>query len=218
MTLIRNEEYWGQKAYLETVILRVIPDNSARYLALKSGEIHGMEGATAEDAAAAKTDPALQVLLRPAMNVGTILFNNTNTPTNPFANVNVRKALAMSIDKEAIVKAFYGATGLVANQFLPPSLWGYNKDLTDYPFDVEAAKTMLTEAGYSESNKLTFDFWYMINPRPYFPDPKGIAEAIAADWSKTGLVNVTLKTEDWSTYLADRVDRKVQLLDAGLDR
>jgi len=208
MTLIRNEEYWGQKAYLETVIFRVIPDNSARYLALKSGEIHGMEGATAEDAAAAKNETALQVLLRPAMNVGTILFDNTNTPTNPFANVNVRKALAMSIDKEAIVKAFYGATGLVANQFLPPSLWGYNKDLTDYPFDVEGAKTMLTEAGYSESNKLTFDFWYMINPRPYFPDPKGIAEAIAADWSKTGLVNVTLKTEDWSTYLSDRRDGK----------
>ncbi|MGB9553319.1 MAG: ABC transporter substrate-binding protein, partial [bacterium] len=47
------------------------------------------------------------------------------------------------------------------------------------------------------------DFWYMPNPRGYFPDPKGIAEAIAADLAKIG-VRCNLKTEDWSTYLADR--------------
>jgi len=50
----------------------------------------------------------------------------------------------------------------------------------------------------------------MPNPRPYFPDPKGIAEAIAADLAKIG-VRVNLKTEDWTTYLADRGDGKFNL-------
>ncbi|MCX5976332.1 MAG: ABC transporter substrate-binding protein [Coprothermobacterota bacterium] len=207
LVLDRNPDYWGYKANVDQVILRVIPDNAARYLALKAGEIQGMEGANPEDAKAAAADPTLQVLLRPPMNVGTVLFK-VDAP--PFDNVNVRKALAMAINKQPIVDAFYGATGLVANQFLPPSLWGYNKELKDYAYDPVAAKQMLADAGYTDANPLTIDFWYMPNPRPYFPDPKAIAEAIAADLSKIGVV-VNLKTEDWSTYLDDRKNGKFGL-------
>lgn len=205
IVLERNPDYWGETAKLEKVILKTVPDNSARYLALKSGEIHGMEGANPDDVTAAKNDPNLQVLLRPAMNVGTVIFNVT---AEPFNNVNVRKAIAMAIDKKAVVAAFYGETGLVANQFLPPSMWGYNDKLEDYPYDPEGAKALLAKAGFPDGFET--DFWYMPNPRPYYPDPKGIAEAIAADLAKVG-VRCNLKTEDWTTYLADRRDGKFNL-------
>ncbi len=205
ISLEKNPDYWGEPARLDKVLLRVIPDNSARYLALKSGEIHGMEGANPEDAKAAMSDPDLQVLLRPAMNVGTVIFN---VETAPFDKLEVRQAIAMAIDKQAIVQAFYGDTGLVANQFLPPSLWGFNKDLEDYNYDPVAAKNLLTAAGYPEGFET--DFWYMPNPRPYFPDPKGIGEAIAADLEKIG-IKVNLKTEDWSTYLDDRRSGKFNM-------
>jgi len=205
IVLERNPEYWGEKAKIEKVILKVIPDNSARYLALKSGEIMGMEGANPDDVKAAKNDTNLQVILRPAMNVGTVIFNVT---AKPFDDVRVRKAIAMAINKKAIVEAFYGETGLVANQFLPPSMWGYNDSLEDYPYDPEGAKALLAEAGYPDGFET--DFWYMPNPRPYFPDPKGIAEAIAADLGKIG-VRCNLKTEDWTTYLSDRREGKFNL-------
>jgi peptide/nickel transport system substrate-binding protein len=207
MMFEKNADYWGPKALVDKVILRVIPDNAARYLALKAGEIQGMEGANPDDAKVAANEPALQVLLRPPMNVGTVVFI-VDKP--PFDNNNVRKALAMAIDKKPIVEAFYGVTGLVANQFLPPSLWGHNKDLQDYPFDAAAAKQMLADAGYTDASPLTIDFWYMPNPRPYFPDPKAIGEAIAADLSKIGVI-VNLKTEDWSTYLDDRKNGKFSM-------
>lgn len=205
IVLERNPDYWGEKAKIEKVILKVIPDNSARYLALKSGEIMGMEGANPDDVKAAKSEPGIQVLLRPAMNVGTVIFNVT---APPFDKVEVRKAIAMAINKPEIVEAFYGETGLVANQFLPPSLWGYNEELEDYPYDPEGAKALLASAGYPDGFET--DFWYMPNPRPYFPDPKGIAEAIAADLAKIG-VRCNLKTEDWTTYLADRREGKFNL-------
>jgi peptide/nickel transport system substrate-binding protein len=120
--------------------------------------------------------------------------------TAPFNDLRIRKAMAMAVNKEAIVKAFLGDFGLVANQMLPPSLMGYNKDLKDYPYDPEAAKTLLAEA--APDGLPAIDFWYMSNPRGYFPDPKAIAESIAADLNKAGF-NINLKTEDWATYMAD---------------
>jgi peptide/nickel transport system substrate-binding protein len=204
ITLVRNDSFWGTIASVDQVIIRTIPDNSARYLALKTGEIQGMEGANPEDAKAAQNDPNLQVLLRPALNTGMVVFK-VDAP--PFNDLNVRKAFAMAIDKKAIVDSFYGSTGLVANQFLPPTSWGYNKDLKDDPYDPTAAKALLAEAGYTDAKPLTIDFWYMPNARPYFPDPKGIAEAMAADLSKIGIV-VNLKTEDWSAYMADHEKAK----------
>lgn len=197
ITLVRNEDYWGEKTKVEKLVFRVIPNDSARYLALKMGEIQGMEGATMEDASAAQKDPTMQVLIRPTLNIGTVMFK---LDTAPFNDLRIRKAMAMAVNKEAIVKAFLGDFGLVANQMLPPSLMGYNKDLKDYPYDPEAAKALLAEA--APDGLAAIDFWYMSNPRGYFPDPKAIAESIAADLNKAGF-NVNLKTEDWATYMAD---------------
>jgi peptide/nickel transport system substrate-binding protein len=209
ITLVRNENYWGEKAKIDTLIFRVIPDNSARYLALKVGEVQGMEGANVEDAIAAKSESTLKVLLRPPLNVGTVMFN---IEVPPFNDVRVRKAIAMAINKEAIVKAFLGEFGMVANQMLPPSIWGYNEKIQDYPYDPEAAMALLAEA--APEGLPAIDFWYMPNPRGYFPDPKGMAEAIAADLGKIGL-KVNLKTEDWTTYLADWRSGKLSMWMAG---
>ncbi len=209
MTLLRNSEYWGEKAKVDQLVFRVIPDNSARCLALKVGEIQGMEGVNVEDAIAAKNESSLQVLLRPSLNIGTIMFR-VNSP--PFDDVRVRKAITMAINKSAIVSAFLGEFGIVANQFLPPSLWGYNKELQDYPYDPEAAAALLAEA--APEGLPAIDFWYMSNPRGYFPDPKGMAEAIAAGLNKIGLT-VNLKTEDWSAYLSDWRSGKLSIWMAG---
>ena len=61
ITVEANEEYWGGRPSVDEIIWRVIPDDSARYLALKSGDIHGLEQATVEDSDAAECDPELQV-------------------------------------------------------------------------------------------------------------------------------------------------------------
>jgi len=205
IVLERNPDYWGEKAKVDKVIIKTIPDNSARFLALKTGEIMGMDGANPDDVIAAKNDPNIQILLRPALNVGWLNFNVT---VKPFDDVRVRKAIAMAIDKKTIVQTLFGETGIVADQIWPPFGWGHNNELQDYPYDPEGAKALLAEAGYPDGFET--DFWYMPNPRGYFPDPKGIAEAIAADLAKIG-VRCNLKTEDWSTYLADRREGKFNL-------
>ena len=128
-----------------------------------------------------------------------------NLRLKPFDDLKVRQALLYAIDRQAIVDALYGGTGEVASQFLPPSLWGHNPDLKPYPYDPNKAKQLLAEAGYP--NGFETDLWYMPVARPYYPAPQAIAEAFAADLAQVG-VRVTLKTEDWGAYLADRRDLK----------
>ena len=198
ITLERYDGYHGEVAKINRVIIRIIPDNAARYLALQAGDIHGMGFPNPDDVPNCESDENCQVLLRPP---NTTAWINIMTDRAPWDDPNVRKALSLAIDKQAIVDSLYGGLGIVATQYVPPSLWGNNPNIEDYGYDPEEARRLLDEAGVEEG--FTFDFWYMPNPRPYYPVPEDIAEAIATYWADVGL-NPQLKTEDWSTYLDDR--------------
>lgn len=210
-------DYWDKAnaPKMKKVIIRNIPNNSARLLALSAGEIHGMEGLEPRDVAAVKGNPKFKLILRPANTTGYVAFNYK---VKEFQDVKVRQAFAQAINKKAIVDSFYGGTGMVANQFQPPALWGYNKDLKDWTYDTAAAKKLLADAGFPNGiSKVTFDgkevpleFWYMPVSRPYYPNPKDIATAIAADWAKAG-INVSLQTVDWATYLDKRKNGQLPL-------
>jgi peptide/nickel transport system substrate-binding protein len=198
ITVDANKDYWGEKAKVDRVIWRVITDNTSRYLELKAGTIHAMEGANPDDVTASKSDPNLKMILRPSMNVSYIGYNFADPNLN---KKEVRLAIAYAVNRQAIVDALYAGIGTVASQFIPPSVWGNNPELKPYPYDPAKAKTLLQQAGVPDG--FSIDFWYMPVSRPYYPDPKAIAEAFAADLAKVG-IKANLKTEDWTQYLTDR--------------
>jgi peptide/nickel transport system substrate-binding protein len=210
-------EYWDKPnaAKMKKVIIRNIPNNSSRLLALSAGEIHGMEGLEPRDVAAVKGNPKFKLLLRPANTTGYVAFNYK---VKEFNDPKVRQAFAQATNKAPIVDKFYGGTGAVATQFQPPALWGYNKSIEDWKFDTAAAKKLLADAGYPNGiSEVTFDgkkvpleLWYMPVSRPYYPNPKDVATAIAADWAKAG-INVQLQTIDWATYLDKRKNGQLPL-------
>jgi len=204
IVLVKNPDYWEKGLpHLDKLVFRVIKDNSARYLAVKAGDCNGMgEGANPDDAKAAKADPNLQVIPRPPLNVGYVAFNQKVKPLN---DKNVRLAIAYAINKKAIVDALYAGQGILATQFLPPSMWGWNPDIKDVSGDPAKAKELLKAAGLEKG--FTIDLWYMPVSRPYFPTPKSIAEAIAADLAKVG-ITANLKTEDWGQYKVDAREGK----------
>jgi peptide/nickel transport system substrate-binding protein len=218
VVLEKFADYWdtANAAKVDQVIIRNIPNNSQRLLALSAGEIHGMEGLESDDVAALQANPDFQVLLRPTNTTGYVAFNYNYAE---FQDVRVRQAFAHAIDKKAIVDAFYEGTGLVAKEFQPPSLWGYNPDIEDYAFDTTKAKALLAEAGFpdglsevtaADGAKVALDFWYMPVSRPYYPNPKDIATAIAAQLAEAG-IKVNLQTVDWATYLARRSNGDLML-------
>jgi peptide/nickel transport system substrate-binding protein len=204
-----NPDYWGQKAKIKRLVIRNIKDNSARLAALKAGELHGLSGINADDIKAVRSDPNLYILARPANNTGYVAFNYH---VKEFTDRRVRQAMAHAINKKAFVDAFYGGLGLVATQFQPPALWGYNKDIKDYEYSTAKAQDLLKQAGFPNGlSEITWDdgkkeplvLWYMPRSRPYFPSPKEIAEAIGADLAKAGF-KAQIQTVEWANYLEKR--------------
>jgi peptide/nickel transport system substrate-binding protein len=213
-----NKDYWD-KAHMpkvQRVVVRNIKDNSQRLAALKAGEVHGFEGLNPDDVKVVRADPNLQIILRPTNTTGYVAFNYK---VKELRDGRVRQAIAHAINKKGIVDALYGGTGMVANQFQAPPLWGYNKELKDYEYNPERAKQLLKDAGFGQGLKeITWDdgkkeplqFWYMPVSRPYYPNPKEIAEAIAADLAKVG-ITVQLQTTDWAVYLDKRKNGQLPL-------
>lgn len=200
ITLEKNPDYWQEGLpKLNKVIVRSIPDNTARFNALQNGEIDIMEDLNADDLTVLESNANLQKIERPSFNVGYIGFN---TKKKPFDDKKVRQALNHAVNKQAIVDAFFGGSAQVAKNPLPPTLWGYNDEIQDYAYDPEKAKALLAEAGYPDGISEALTFYAMPVSRPYMPDGRKVAEAIQADLEKIG-VTVSIQSPEWATYLDD---------------
>jgi peptide/nickel transport system substrate-binding protein len=182
ITLSRYDEYWGEKAKLDTLIIRPIPDNAARLQALQTGEIQGYDLVEPQDIETIQGDENLQVLDRPAFNVAYVGFN---VSLKPMDNELVRQAVAHGLDRQAVVDNFYGGRAEVATQFMPPEVVGYADDVPTYDYDPARAKELLQEAGLTPPVEI--DFWYPTDvSRPYMPDPQRNFEAFAASLNESG--------------------------------
>lgn len=210
ITMDANPSYFRQGLpKIHRVVFRVIKDNAARFLALKAGEVQMMELPNPDDVKIAQSDPNFKVVLRPAFNTGWLRFN-MNLPL--FQDRRVREAVAVAINRQALVQGLYGGYGQVADQLLPPIMGGRSANVRGYPFDPQRARQLLTEAGHP--NGVSFDFWYMPISRTYFPNGKTIGTAIASDLAKVG-IQAHLMTEDWGTYLKDRATNRFQMFMIG---
>ena len=199
--LERNEEYWDGAPYLDSVIIRTIPDNSVRFLELKQGNIHMCEYPNPEDIELAEADPKLKVISAPGMNVGYVSFNHTKPL---WQDARIRRAIAHAINKKAIIDNIYYGKGLQAKNTIPPNLWSYNDDIVDWDYNPEKAKALLKEADFAGKLKAAgqdkITLWCMPVARPYNPSGMKVGEAIQADLKKVG-INIELVTMEWGTYL-----------------
>ena len=201
IVLKRYEDYWGEKAKIDELIIRPISDNAARLQALQTGEIQGYDLVEPQDIATIEGDSSLQIIDRPAFNVAYVGFNIAKKPTD---DLEVRKAIAHGLDRETVVNNFYSGRAVVATQFMPPEVVGYADDVPTYDFDPEKAKQILTDAGHKLPVPL--EFWYPTDvSRPYMPDPKRNFEAFAASLNKSGF-KVTAKSAPWNPDYLGRAD------------
>jgi peptide/nickel transport system substrate-binding protein len=118
----------------------------------------------------------------------------------PLTKKEVRQAINMAIDKEAIVRDIYMGTAAVAKTGVPPGVLGYHDGIEDYPYDPERAKELLAEAGYPDGFEVTLHV--MPVSRPYMFDPPKIGEAIQSYLAAVG-ITVNFYQVDWSTYLQE---------------
>ena len=114
-----------------------------------------------------------------------------------FDKVEVRKAINMAVNKQAIVDAVFQGSAKVATNPIPPTMWSYNKEVKDDAFNPEEAKKLLEKAGVKD---LSMKIWAMPVSRPYMLNARRAAELMQADLAKIG-VKVEIVTYDWAQYL-----------------
>jgi dipeptide transport system substrate-binding protein len=145
------------------------------------------------DLADMKANADVNLLEQAGLNIG---YYALNAQKPPYDKVEVRRAIAMAIDRDAIISEVYQGAGQKAKNPIPPTMWSYDESTVDIPYDPEKAKEMLKAAGVEG---LKTDIWWMPVQRPYNPNAKRMAEMIQADLAKVGIES-TLVSYEWGEY------------------
>ncbi|TVT27786.1 glutathione ABC transporter substrate-binding protein [Salinicoccus cyprini] len=147
VTLSRNEDYWGEPAQAETFTFKAVPEDSTRIAELMTETtdliypVNPNDYAQIEDNAGTKMNETESVRME---------YVGFNTDKAPFDDPIVRKAIAMAIDKQAIIDEMLEGRAQVADTLLAPAVFGHSDDLDTIEYDTAAAKQMLEENGYGD--------------------------------------------------------------------
>jgi dipeptide transport system substrate-binding protein len=184
---------WAGKPKIDDLVYAITPDPTARYAKLKANECQVMIAPNPADLDAMSKDADVNLMSQAGLNIGYLAMNAEKPP---FDKPEVRKAIAMAIDRGAILKEVYQGAGQQAKNPIPPTMWSYDEATVDIPYDPAKAKEMLKAAGVEN---LKTDLWWMPVQRPYNPNAKRMAEMMQADLAKVG-IEATLVSYEWGEY------------------
>ena len=197
LVLQAYDGYWGEAAKTPNAELRWSETAAQRLIELQSGTVDGIDNPGLEEINTIKGDSTLQFLERPAMNV---FYLGMNKSFKPWDNENVRKAIAMGIDRQRLVDNFYPDGSEVATHFTPcPPLVPFGCEGDDwYDFDAAAAKKLLTDEGFDFSK--TYKLSFRPSVRPYLPDPPVIATEIQGQLRTNLGIETEIDLQDSPTF------------------
>ncbi len=187
LPLVANGRYWRRDGggarlpYLDGVTLLRLSDASERLAAVRGGGAEVTVGLGAAELAAARADPNLSLAERPPSGVVWLGVS----ADGPLSSAAARRALAMAVDRDAIVRAAFAGQAEPAAQLLPPDVPGYDDTVAEFaPSDATAARTVLASAGGAG---LALDLAYDDAPSPAVRDPARLAAAVAAQLGRIDL-------------------------------
>ena len=196
LVLIRNEDYWKGASGLPGVVIKIIPDTETQSMMFESGELDILDLDYAADSVDRFTETYPDQIVQ-GPRVGIVYFT-MNFNKEPFQDVRVRKAVQMSIDRQAILDALYGGRGQVEQGIFPHGLIGFNPDQEEIKYDPEAAKALLAEAGYADG----FDMEIAADSSA--SDTMTMALEIVSDQLAEVGIRAEIKNYDESTWLETR--------------
>jgi peptide/nickel transport system substrate-binding protein len=201
LTMVPNPHYWGPPPKLDKVILRPIPDATARVTALRNGEVNWIEF-PAPDQVQPLVQSGFQLFEEPYSHIWPWVYDVTK---GPLKDPKVRMALNLAVDRNSMVKDILKGTGTPALQYIPKPDAGYDKTNDTLTYDPAKAKQLLAEAGYP--NGFTMSVVYPASGSGNMV-PIPMDQFMQAQLSKIG-VNVKLIQIEWSTMVTDYSNSKI---------
>jgi peptide/nickel transport system substrate-binding protein len=186
--LARFAGYWGQAGASDRIVVRTVPEETARVAALSTGQTHVLMGVPSRQVEFLRRNPRIGITDNRSMYMDYIAFNLS---ARPFDDWKVRVAIAHAIDVSDIVQKVYNGNILPFGGPVQPSLQGYDPTVRPYARDLNKARQLLREAGH-EGLRMTFTYY----DAPVFV---ALAEVLQAQLREAG-VDLTLRRFDFAAY------------------
>jgi peptide/nickel transport system substrate-binding protein len=201
LTMVPNPHYWGPAPKLDKVVLRPIPDATARVTALRNGEVNWIEF-PAPDAIQPLKSSGFTLYEEPYSHIWPWVFDTTK---GPLKDVRVRQALNYAIDRQSMVRNILQGTGTPAQQYIPKPDTGYDPKNDTLTYDPAKAKQLLADAGYP--NGFTMSVVYPASGSGNMV-PIPMDQFMQSELAKIG-VTVKLIQIEWSTMVTDYAADKI---------
>jgi peptide/nickel transport system substrate-binding protein len=152
ITLIRNDDYWGEPAKIKNIVIRPIAEATNRTIEMETGGVDLAFSIQPLDMGRIESNPKLKLMRNRDTTIYTV---GMNTEKKPLDDIRVRRAISLAIDANALNKAVYRGIGTVGRSIVPPTIPYYDEDSPEHEYSPEKAKQLLAEAGYDNGLKLT---------------------------------------------------------------
>ena len=193
-TFVRNEDYWGEKANADTVEVRFYAEEAPMVLALQGDEVDFVEHFSVSGGRALLDDPNVQVI---AISTATHRQLHMRTDREPFTDARVRQAIALSIDRNALVDGLWEGRAEIGNDSpFAPLYPSTDTSVPQREQDLEQARQLLADAG-QENITVRLDTWDGFE----IPDLAQLVKNYAAEIG----VTINLRITDAGTYYGDGV-------------
>ncbi len=198
IVLEANPNYYGDPPKTKRIVVKFFRDASSLRLALENGEIDiAWRTLRPTDIEYFKGKEGFKVVEVPGSFIRYICLNVRVSPTN---NKLVRQALAAALDRKEIIDVVLRGAGEPLYSLVPNGMWSHIDAFKKYgDANLDLAKQLLSQAGFSEDNKLKIELWY--TPTHYGDTEADIAQLLKSQWEKTGLIEVEIKSAEWGTYV-----------------
>jgi len=209
VVLESNSTYFRGKPNLDTIIYKVIPDSNIMLIQLKAGEVDIVSNAPFAQLDQIKDIAGMQVIVTPNMIWEHLDFNLDNAL---FQDVRVRQAVALGIDKQALIANVLKNTASLAVGDQSPLSWGYNSEAKQEVRDVNAARELLVQAGWKleedgifakDGRKLAFSLAFPTGNR----SREIVASVIGQQLKEVGIA-VEIKPIDTKIFFADVLKKR----------
>lgn len=174
-----NENYWGGAPEFKSVTIKFVTDAASRVAEIESGNAHVTLEVPYEEFDRLKAKDGIEGVAEPISDIGMIFLNDIEAMTDP----NVRMAAALAIDKKLIIDRLLSGYGVPIDTLQTPDYAAYDETIT-VGHDIEKAKALLAESGFSTENPVKFTIQ---TTKGFKPKDYEMVQAIVGLWRKVGI-------------------------------